>query len=512
MSVTYAMIASLDTEALAQAMLRALPRMSKGDPDRLKCKVAARVREHGITGRSIAEMLCATRETPLDKNDTFIKLFDGTDEDFVHATTNVRNRKLFAKQMFLKLFLSETCPVVADAQQRIFNPQLIPEGCRLPEYDAVYPDGDLFVIKFGQEVLHTYDSEIGRKGEGKRGMHGVYVSPGGWLRLALKSSEAVDWSTWHKAYHGTRVTNVRSIADKGLVRPAKSQHGAAGAGGKMVVYCSPSIEYAAHHLYTGSDMSAGALSERPLPLGSTDSGSSTVGSVLRESRHQYDLDELEKDGLYAQYVFEVMVKPDGYRVQGNTLGKGLWESRDIEYDTLSSSRNLEWIVEDEEDIAVTGVMLRALPQKPKEYMAERMERMKRHVGWNATTQRATRPRADGGVGPGVEAAWEYNGNARETLRRDDGCDWKRYPDQISDLIEAAYQDYQRIAFLGELAPGQPYYIDFGTWCEDPAPGEGGPAPPDGPEQRRADGNRTEAWKRRAVRRVRKHRGWGLFSW
>ena len=70
----------------------------------------------------------------------------------------------------------------------------------------------------------------------------------------------------------------------------------------------------------------------------------------------------------------------------------------------------------------------------------------------------------------------------------------RYSTEVSALIEHAYQQYQRFVFLGALgaSPG-PYAIDFGSLCDD--------ALSNGPFQYRADGDKSQMWRVRAVRRV-----------
>ena len=179
-----------------------------------------------------------------------------------------------------------------------------------------------------------------------------------------------------------------------------------------------------------------------------------------------------------------------------------------------SRLNLEWLIEREEDIVCTAVMMRDIPCDPKEYNTRRFTEMKRHVGWDG--KRATRPRDYGGVGPGAQARWEYNNAPAHghTLSYSDDAPWKAYSDHDSKVIEAAYQasnqapypvsrlmsrsydcdvncagprlmlqGYQRFAFIGkpEGAPG-PYFVDFGNECD-----------PDieyGPQQRRADSDQV----------------------
>lgn len=148
--------------------------------------------------------------------------------------------------------------------------------------------------------------------------------------------------------------------------------------------------------------------------------------------------------MFAQWVFEVRVRPGSYRVQGNTLGGNLWgedgeRKWGLEYDKCVSRLNLEWLITREEDIVCTAVMMRDIPCDPEEYNRRRFAEMKRHVGWDG--ERATRPRDYGGVGPGVAARWEYNNAPAHgsTLSYSDAAPWKAYSDHDSKVIEDAYQ-------------------------------------------------------------------------
>ena len=61
-------------------------------------------------------------------------------------------------------------------------------------------------------------------------------------------------------------------------------------------------------------------------------------------------------------------------------------------------------------------------------------------------------------------------------------------------LENAYLAYQRFVFIGQPpgAPG-PYCIHFGSQWHRDAPHK--------PEQRRADGDKKQDWRRRSIRRV-----------
>jgi len=190
-------------------------------------------------------------------------------------------------------------------------------------------------------------------------------------------------------------------------------------------------------------------------------------------------------------------------VQGNTLAKELWENVDIEYDKFCNSRNLEWLLTKSEDIVVTGVMMRALKGNPETWIKSKISAMKQHMGWDDANGEPTRSRNYGGVDPGKAVAWEYNNNPsaeQTTLARGDDVKWVRYDDDRSAVIEDAYQSFQRFVFIGKPDGAEgPYFIDFGQLCdEDLVPMHG----QNGPEQRRADSDRAQGWRRRAVRRVK----------
>lgn len=162
-----------------------------------------------------------------------------------------------------------------------------------------------------------------------------------------------------------------------------------------------------------------------------------------------------------------------------------------------NSRNLEWLIAKSEDVVVTGVMVRELPCGPEQWVQTRVADMKRVVGWDDDTQQPTRPRSHGGTREDG-AAWEFN-NAdagQSTLDRSDSAAWEQYEASISNVIEGAYQSYQRFVFIGKPAgaDGPAYFIDFGDLCD--------PRINEGPEQRRADADKAQSWRRRAVRRVK----------
>lgn len=100
------------------------------------------------------------------------------------------------------------------------------------------------------------DTKYGGGGQAS-GVHGFHIAPAGWMRFALDTSQfssvpLAEWSTWHKAYHGTAGANVTSIVRQGL-KFMPQQHGGAGKKkGKPLIYASPSIEYSAHYVYVSA--------------------------------------------------------------------------------------------------------------------------------------------------------------------------------------------------------------------------------------------------------------------
>jgi len=196
-----------------------------------------------------------------------------------------------------------------------------------------------------------------------------------------------------------------------------------------------------------------------------------------------------------QFVFEVRIRPGTYKVQENTLAKNLWPHRRLPYDLKCSTRGMEWLIMNCDDIVCTGVMIRQLPVRATDYNRERQRGMKAHVQWSDEESRALRPRDHGapfGAPHGV--AWEVNTDDDDwsPLELYGEHQWTRYAPMISELIENAYQEYQRFCFIGVTHGAAPYYIDFRGLCNK---GSGNA------EQRRADADKEQAWRRRTVRRV-----------
>lgn len=470
----------LDSEALARELEQVLPLTRvEGEERKLKEEISRRVRKRKVKGSDIIAVLTAAGVPGADAvqdQPLFRQIFGGLELYFEMAVTAQRGAQGTADTFLKTIFLQRCSAAVDGISRKIFSDDLIPERCRLKEFDNFYSTDQLWCIECGAAQNMTYNSAVCRPGEGVKAVHGCYISPFGWLRIALNTDPVPEevWRTWHKAFHGTAGRNVKSIIDSGLVKPLEPIHGDAGAedaeGG--AIYCSPSIEYAAHHVYTDE-------SELQTP---------GIEGVRQAG--------FECEGKFAQFVFEVRVRPGSYRVQGNTLCRELWPDWYLEHDIFCDSRNLEWIVSDKEDIVCTGVMLRQLSMDPEVYNERRIKMMKAHVQWDDTLRRPQRPREHGGVWPGERAAWEFNGTHADgdTLAVDESVRWIRYSPDICMIIERAYQDYQRFVFIGKPsgADGPAYYVDLMGMC---MPDIGWPV------QRRADADMAQDWRVRSIRRV-----------
>lgn len=487
-------------EKLLDAIAKALPKSrEEGNPDLIRNSVRKSITDGGgLTGEQLINMmidLVRPGASSLDKHETFQRVFGTNLDVFFTAETGCRSPIIFLEALFNGIVLESCHLVVKSTERMIFD--VIGQENRARDFDTFFPSGEMWCIACGVQQPVDYKS-------GKSGVHGCAIAPAGWLRLGLKVDGAAaargiegdEWTTWHKAYHGTAGQNLRSIVDSGLIF-GDGQHGKAGAQGKKVIYASPSLEYSAHYVYTsdtakiqGDAEAADKQGEGGDPGDPASPGTSSIASDWSSMLGAV----VHKDGAYAQFVFEVRVRPGKYRIQGNTLAKSLWPNRKLPFESKVLSDNLEWIIEDASDMLCTGVMIRQLTCKPQELNTQRIEEMKQFVGWDEASETCKRPRNYGDVPAGREVVWAYNDAPKSTLSYADSAPWKRYPANLSKIIEGAYQAYQCYAFLGqpEGAPG-PYIVDFGS--------EFDPGRENHPEQRRADADKEQAWRRRAVRRM-----------
>ena len=108
------------------------------------------------------------------------------------------------------------------------------------------------------------------------------------------------------------------------------RHGAVGACGRRVVYASPTIEYAAHHLYT-KEHEAGVANfgeSTKRKRDATGPGADALTIADTDALTIADTDNIlaslcEAD-CHAQFVFELRVRPGSYEMQQNTLCGSLW--------------------------------------------------------------------------------------------------------------------------------------------------------------------------------------------
>lgn len=152
-----------------------------------------------------------------------------------------------------------------------------------------------------------------------------YLKPSGWARFALTCPEITALEAWPVAYHGTTLPRALLIAAEGFRYPSSWRevaHGQVYSSTKQTIYCTPSIEYASHPVY----------------------------SALQEARR----------GTWLQVVLQVRVRPAKFSPQPGTLGNKHWP-RDVRIDPhFPTLEGLEWLIEDPSDVIVTGLLLREL--------------------------------------------------------------------------------------------------------------------------------------------------------
>jgi hypothetical protein len=503
-------LAQWSAEALAEQLFKRVP-----EPHRQPC--AERIKANNVNGKAIIEMVrdAARPGYHLKDHATFKQIFgEGDDWSKWPSITAVRNPELAMHSFIMGIINENASVVVKETQQKIFT--IIDPTSRALEYDAYYSPNESWCIASGE--VTTVEAGHG----GGNHVTGFYVAPSGWMRLALnvlddgsKNFKGEEWTSWQKAYHGTRGSNVESIVRSGLMQPGavvggvkiENVHGAAGAkGGKVPIYATPSIEYASHYIYTkskGDDQNANASQHQKL-MDDLEAVDIADGDVDISSGLTWE-NMVGIENSFAQFVFEVRVRPGSYRVQGNTIGrwprkgdyKGPYPKTSfLPYDERCPSAILEWLIEDSRDIICTGVMIRQLPVNLKAQMESRIEHMRKLTGFTDKDGGA-RPRNYGtpdGAPNGVRWEWNNAPSSGNTLGYGDDLPWVKYDPEISAMIENSYQQYQRYAFIGkpEGAPG-PYCIHFGT--------EWDPEAKHKPEQRRADADKKQEWRRRAIRRV-----------
>jgi len=152
-----------------------------------------------------------------------------------------------------------------------------------------------------------------------------YYKPVGWNRFALNVPDYdKKYKDWCVACHGTNNKHALPILLSGLKPPGSNgiqvEHGQAGANGQPTIYCSPSIEYAAHPVYS-------------------------------------QLFKLAEDH-WGQVVMQCRVRPGSFKEQGNTLGQSHWPRKVCFDKNFPNNDCMEWLLTDSSDIVVVGLMIR----------------------------------------------------------------------------------------------------------------------------------------------------------
>ena len=244
---------SWPAEQVKQEMVAALPPAY----EELRTKLGARILERNFDGQALYDLILRTAvpgSPPLGRSEAFTSTFGDLLATWPKSS-NSRSPVQALDTLIMKIVLENCSVAINEAKKTVFN--VIPQASRVPAYDTFYDSSASWIIACGEE----------RRDHAAPRVHGSYVAPGGWLRLALNVDGDNDksggqWQSWHKAYHGTGGKSVSSIIQNGLVKPGsvtpegkhvENLHGKAGAkGGKVPIYLSPSIEYSAHFVYTTS--------------------------------------------------------------------------------------------------------------------------------------------------------------------------------------------------------------------------------------------------------------------
>ena len=144
--------------------------------------------------------------------------------------------------------------------------------------------------------------------------------------------------------------------------------------------------------------------------------------------------------------------------------------------------------------------LAALPDEPR---CHKVRRPKRLSDSTSSSERAARSQRRGSPRPGrttqpvLSVTWEYNAikSSGNTLSYDNNMPWEKFDVMRSALIEEGFQHHQKYVFIGTpTGASGPYVIDFRNMYDSNIDG--------GPIQVRTDGDHEQAWRQRAVRRVR----------
>lgn len=223
--------------------------------------------------------------------------------------------------MVLRAAHQNAGPQVAPMLPMLAAPPVAEQGDHTHEYDRII---DYFLNNPDQhnsEFDRVYSPE--RRSYGLRGGC-TYFKPAGWTHFGIRVPDYESVKDWAVAYHGTTEGNILPILMQGLRRPGdpgvEQQHGGAGNRGRPTIYVSPSVCLSAHPVYSNLFM-------------------------LRP-------------GHYAQIVFKCRVRPGNFRTQRNTLRRTYWDPALQMDPDHADNESLEWLLEDPQDVRVTGLLLR----------------------------------------------------------------------------------------------------------------------------------------------------------
>jgi len=142
------------------------------------------------------------------------------------------------------------------------------------------------------------------------------------------------------------------------------------------------------------------------------------------------------------------VRPGSFRIQGNTLWAGGWGDKKVLYDERFGPDELEWLVEDANDVRVTGLMVHKDILDPKESVKQLFDKHK---------QMCSNVR-----GPG-KAKWYWNNAPANGKTLDPNGPWSLYNDTAAAKVEKAFQNWQSVCYLGQVDTDigiNPYFVDF----------------------------------------------------
>lgn len=160
--------------------------------------------------------------------------------------------------------------------------------------------------------------------------------PNGWLRCGLATRSPGKHDAWCVGYHGTSIKSLVPILFQGLRRPGRGgvavAHGQKYSTTRRSIFLSPSLEYAAFPVYA----------------------------------QFFKFDHAEDH--WGQLALECAVRPESFLERPGTLKGSKYWPEDLRFDPdYPSLDGLEWLLDNPDDVVVTGLMLREFgPQADRE--------------------------------------------------------------------------------------------------------------------------------------------------